>query len=148
MPEEIHVDDLGRYVGKEYVSSWRLVDQETIDRFAAVTGDQHWVHVDVPRAEAVRGFTIAHGLLTLSLFPVLWYELYQFAGATTQLNYGFDKVRFTGVVPAGSRIRLRAAIAEVEQRPTGVVVGQTLTFEREGDERPVCVGISRIALYR
>lgn len=147
MAIEIHVDEISQYIGKEFCSSWRLIDQDVINSFAAVTGDDHWVHVDVPRATAFRGCTIAHGLLTLCLFPVLWYELYQFNGAETQLNYGLDSVRFTGVVPSGSEVRLRIAITGAEARPKGRVVVQRFEFDCKGRGKPVCVGVSRIALY-
>ena len=49
------------------------VTQAMIDKFAELTGDQQWIHVDVERAKRESPFkgTIAHGFLTLSLLPVL-----------------------------------------------------------------------------
>ena len=59
---------IGTEVG---VSDWLEVTQQRIDRFAEVTGDQQWIHVDVERAtrELPGQTTIAHGLLTLALAP-------------------------------------------------------------------------------
>ncbi len=37
-------------VGRTYVSDWLLVDQDMIDRFAEVTGDHQFIHVDPERA--------------------------------------------------------------------------------------------------
>src|SRR5438270_8764703 len=63
-----------RYVGQKLgTSEWVVVDQEKIDAFARLTGDDNWIHVDRDRAarELPHGKTIAHGLLTLSLMPRL-----------------------------------------------------------------------------
>ena len=96
----------------------RLVhrDQALIDKFADATGDHQWIHVDVERAkrEMPGGKTIAHGWLTLSLVPRLASTLYRVKKRSRGLNYGSNRVRFTGQVPAGSRIRLRQRIKSVE----------------------------------
>ena len=57
---------IGTEVG---ISDWLELTQQRIDRFAEVTGDQQWIHVDVERAtrELPGQTTIAHGLLTLAL---------------------------------------------------------------------------------
>jgi acyl dehydratase len=58
---------------------WMTVDQKTIDTFADATGDHRWIHVEPARAaDGPYGRTIAHGLLTLSLLPVLLGALYRF----------------------------------------------------------------------
>ena len=101
--------DLAQYIGKEIgVSDWFTVDQAIIDKFAEATGDHQWIHVDVERAkrEMPGGKTIAHGYLTLSLVPRLAATLYRVNKRSRGLNYGSNRVRFTGQVPAGSRIRL------------------------------------------
>src|SRR5258707_6426431 len=102
--------DLAQYVGKEIgVSDWFTVDQAIIDKFADATGDHQWIHVDVERAkrEMPGGKTIAHGYLTLSLVPRLAATLYRVKNRSRGLNYGSNRVRFTGPVPAGARVRLR-----------------------------------------
>lgn len=61
-------------VGREvHVGPWLVIDQERIDKFAEVTGDLQWIHIDPERAkkESPYGTTIAHGYLTLSLLPFL-----------------------------------------------------------------------------
>src|ERR1700723_4294752 len=48
------------------------IDQARIDQFAAVTGDDQWIHVDPARAgPGPFGTPVAHGHLTLSLLPVM-----------------------------------------------------------------------------
>ncbi len=61
-------------VGHEiHTGPWLQIDQERIDRFAEVTGDLQWIHIDPERAakESPYEATIAHGYLTLSLLPYL-----------------------------------------------------------------------------
>ena len=135
--------DLAQYVGKEIgVSDWFTVDQAIIDKFADATGDYQWIHVDVERAkrEMPGGKTIAHGWLTLSLVPRLASTVYRVKHRSRGLNYGANRVRFTGMVPAGSRIRLRLAIKSVEPVDNGGIrITSEGTMEVEGGARPVLV---------
>ena len=143
----IHMTDLEKWIGHEFVSDWLLIDQERIDAFAQATGDFHWVHVDVGRARAFRGFTIAHGLLTASLLPYFWYQMYEITGVREAFNYGLEDVRFTAMVPVDSKLRLRLNILDISSRKDGKIVRQGLSFEREGTPKPVCVGVSLLAVF-
>src|ERR1700761_6063504 len=101
-------------------SDWVPIAQTMIDRFADVTGDHQWIHVDVERAKASPfGTTIAHGWLTLSLLARLSNETYRIEQLAARLNYGANKVRFTSPVPAGSRVRAQFRIMSVEDVPQG-----------------------------
>ena len=98
--------DLAAYQGKEIgVSDWYTVTQEQINKFADATGDHQWIHVDVERCktEMPGGKTIAHGWLTLSLVPRLAATIYGVKHRSRGINYGANRVRFTGPVPAGRR---------------------------------------------
>src|SRR5215468_5250693 len=109
-------------VGEELgVSDYIEVDQGAIDAFARATGDQQWIHVDVARAkrEMPDGKTIAHGYLTLALITVLAQQLYTVHTERPVLNYGLNRVRFTGAVQVGSRLRLRLKVAGAEQAAAG-----------------------------
>ena len=134
--------DLAAYKGQQIgVSDWYTVTQEQIDKFADATGDHQWIHVDVERAkkEMPGGKTIAHGWLTLSLVPRLASTLYRVERRSRGINYGANRVRFTGMVPAGSRIRLHLKIKEVESVEGGVRITSESTMEIEGGSRPVLV---------
>ena len=134
--------DLTAYVGKEIgVSDWYVVTQEQIDKFADATGDHQWIHVDVERCkkEMPGGKTIAHGWLTLSLVPRLASTIYRVKQRSRGINYGANRVRFTGPVPAGSRIRLRLTLKSVEKVEGGVRVTNEGVMELEGASRPVLV---------
>jgi acyl dehydratase len=135
--------DLSQYIGIEIgVSDWFTVDQEIIDKFAEATGDHQWIHVDVERAkrEMPGGKTIAHGYLTLSLVPRLAQTIYRIRRRSRGLNYGSNRIRFTGQVPAGSRIRLRQKIKSVEPVAGGSVrITSENSVEVEGAARPALV---------
>jgi acyl dehydratase len=121
-------------------SDWITVDQAQIDAFADATGDHQWIHVDPQRA-ATGPFqtTIAHGFLTLSLMPVVLASLYKVQGVRMGVNYGLNRVRFPAPVPAGSRLRASAEIAEVSDIEGGAQLVLRATIERESAEKPVCV---------
>src|SRR5712691_12588780 len=134
--------DLKQYVGRELgPSDWMTVEQTMIDKFADATGDHQWIHVDVERAkrEMPGGKTIAHGFLTLSLVPRLGQTIYRVKHRSRGLNYGSNRVRFTGQVQAGSRIRLRQKIKSVERVEGGVRITSENTVEVEGNSRPALV---------
>ena len=130
-------------IGQELgVSDWLEVTQDLIDRFAEVTGDHQWIHVDVERAkrEIPGGKTIAHGYLLLSLLPKLGAGIYKLAWPTRSINYGSDKVRIVNPVKAGARIRLRQSLVAVEDGAPGahrITVRQTL--EIEGEAKPAMI---------
>jgi acyl dehydratase len=135
--------DLTSHVGTELgPSDWMIVDQAMIDKFAEATGDHQWIHVDVERAkkEMPGGKTIAHGYLTLSLVPRLAATLVKINKVKRGLNYGSNRVRFTGTVPAGARVRLRQKLVKVEPvEGNGMRVTSEVTMEVEGQQRPALV---------
>ena len=142
-------DEVKAAVGQELgVSDWYEVTQATIDEFAEVTGDHQWIHVDPERAaQTPFGGTIAHGLFTLSLGPKFSYEIMDMQGFAFGVNYGYGRVRFPAPLPVGSKVRMRAALTNVDDVPGGIQITVTQTFEREGEEKPVCVAESLARLF-
>ncbi|MFG2619836.1 MaoC family dehydratase [Streptomyces sp. NPDC048507] len=129
-------------------SEWLEVDQKRIDLFADATGDHQWIHIDPERAaDGPFGSTIAHGYLTLSLLPSLVPQIMRVEGMRMGINYGVDNVRFPAPVPVGSRLRATAVITAVTDAGEGVQVAATVTVEREGGEKPVCVAQSLSRYY-
>jgi len=143
------LDEIKAHVGQELgVSDWHPITQENIDRFAEVTGDDQWIHVDPERAkDSPFGGTIAHGYYTLSLAPRFSYDMFKFEGFAFGLNYGLNRVRFPSPMPVGGKVRMRAKLAAVEDIPGGAQITLELTFEREGGEKPVCVAESLARVY-
>ena len=123
------------------VSDWVSVTQDQIDLFAQVTGDQQWIHVDEERArQGPFGTTIAHGFLTLSLIPKFFANALQVLDMKMGVNYGLNRVRFTGPVPADSRLRAHMKLlACVPLDGNGYQTTWAVTIEREGVDKPVCV---------
>jgi acyl dehydratase len=135
-------EDLPGLVGQETgVSDWVTIDQDRINSFADATGDHQWIHIDVGRAakEMPGGKTIAHGYLTLSLIPWLTGGFLRVEGVTRGINYGSNKVRFTSMVPVGSRVRARSKLLSVEPRGGGMQLVSEVTIEIEGQQRPACI---------
>ena len=141
----LHVDnpiELSRHTGQDLGhSEWRTLDQPSIDAFAKVTGDTHWLHTDPARAakEGPFGGTIAHGFMTLALLTSMMSQILEIGGASHFVNYGIDRVRFTGVVRAGDRVRLRQTLGAATAVPGGVRLTMNCTMEIEGAERPALV---------
>lgn len=123
------------------LSDWVEIDQTSVDRFAAATGDHQWIHVDPERArrESPFGGPIAHGFLTLSLIPALLDKTIKLRQRVS-VNYGLNRVRFTSPVRVGSKVRGSFAVAGVTDVEGGAVqVVWNVTLELQGSERPVCV---------
>ncbi|MPS26676.1 MAG: MaoC family dehydratase [Alcaligenaceae bacterium] len=147
--------DLKAWIGKEIgVSEWLAIDQSRIDDFARISGDDHWLHVDVERArrEMPDGKTIAHGFMTLSLIPYLVRSVYAITHRGRGLNYGTNKIRFVNPVQVGDRVRLRQRIKAVERGEGGGQEGATrvvsdCTIEIEGKERPALVAEFLMLVY-
>jgi acyl dehydratase len=130
-------------------SSWIDVPQAKIDAFAEATGDHQWIHVDPERAASGPfGTTIAHGYLTLSLLPVMSYEVVPRQDGGMGVNYGLNRVRFPAPVPSGSRVRATFTVAGVDEFDGGFQATLNATIEREGGDKPVCVAEVVYRYYR
>jgi len=135
------VDEVRAAVGSHLgYSDYRVVTQEDVNAFAALTGDHQWIHVDTERAaEGPFGTTIAHGLLTLSMGPGLVEDIYRIDGMKMAVNYGYDRIRFPSPVPVGSKIRIGVELAAVDDTATGIQTTIRFTWEVEGAAKPACV---------
>jgi acyl dehydratase len=137
---EIGLEELKGLVGSPLgTSPWLTIDQQRVDRFADVTEDHQFVHVDpVAAAQTPFGGTIAHGLLTLSLIVHLCLDFVpKIEGTRLLVNYGFDKVRFPAPVRVGKRIRASATLADVaERKPRQVLIKLDVSIELEGGVKP------------
>jgi acyl dehydratase len=144
MTRLIHgIDELKTLLGQEVASSgWHTVTQDRINRFADVSGDHQWIHVDEERArrESPYGTTIAHGFLTVSLLSGLMEEAVDIQGTyKMKINYGFNRLRFTGAVPAGSRIRAQYTLNSVKDVEGGAEIAWGVVVEVEGQRKPALV---------
>ena len=137
-----HPKNLLTMIGEDLGSSpWLDVTQERINVFADATDDHQWIHVDVEQAkQGPFGGPIAHGYLTLSLLIPLWTEILVIEEIDMAVNYGLNKVRFPAPVPAGSRVRVSATLADAEEVAGGGIQATIDAVMRaEGIEKPVCI---------
>jgi acyl dehydratase len=147
---EIDLKTIAGRAGEEVgVSEWLEISQERIDRFADATDDHQWIHVDAARAAAESPFktTVAHGFLTLSLVPSLLRATIRVPARMT-LNYGSNRLRFVSPLPAGSRVRGRFTVTQVQDLPDALQVTWGVVVEREGGTKPCCVAEWIVRYYR
>ena len=134
------LEDAKELEGKEVgVSSWILVDQDRINKFADATDDHQWIHTDPERCarEFPLGTTCAHGYLTISLIPALIGDVVQFEGLQRLINYGINKARFRSMVPAGAQVRVRTVLKSARKRAGALQVILQCAIEMDGQMRPV-----------
>src|SRR5215212_3439907 len=140
------IDQLRELIGQELgPTDWVEITQADIDKFADVSRDHQWIHVDPERAATQSPYatTVAHGNLTLSLVDYFRSQLIQNSAVRMGINYGFNKVRFPAAVPAGTSVRARAEVLTVEELGEGWWhVVTKFTIEGEGQDKPVCVAES------
>ncbi|WP_304351312.1 MaoC family dehydratase [Comamonas testosteroni] len=145
------IDELKAFVGQELLPSpWHQVTQHQVNLFAEATGDHQWIHVDPERArrESPFGGPVAHGYLTLALLPMLSAQVAGYEGAKARVNYGLNRVRFTGPVPVEAKVRIRSVLQEVESEADGgAKLTWLVTFEIDGGTKPVCVAEALSKLY-
>ena len=138
-------EDLKEKLGLEVgVSRWFTIDQARVDKFADLTEDWQYIHVD-PIAAQKTPFngTIAHGFLSLSLVAGIPFEQeigMVLEGTKMGLNYGLDKVRFLSPVPVNSEVRIIMKCMDINEKNPGQYLAKfEVTMEIKGVEKPAYV---------
>lgn len=102
-------------IGDTFNSAEREVTVEDIERFAALSGDRFYAHMD--DREAARnplfGGRVAHGYFLVSAAAGLFVDP---PYGPVLANYGIDGLRFTKPVKAGDRIKVRLTCKEKNLR--------------------------------
>jgi oxepin-CoA hydrolase/3-oxo-5,6-dehydrosuberyl-CoA semialdehyde dehydrogenase len=102
-------------IGDTFHSGEREVTVEDIERFAALSGDHFYAHMD--EAQAARnplfGGRVAHGYFLVSAAAGLFVDP---AYGPVLANYGIDNLRFVKPVKPGDRIRVRLTCKEKSLR--------------------------------
>jgi len=144
---ELQIDE------ETFVGEWFTVEQECINQFAQVTGDQQWIHTDPERAAKESPFktTIAHGFLTLALLPKLTDSVDDsnnpYPEAKMAVNYGLNQVRFPFPVKAGARVRARKKIVKLNPMRKSIEIIHEVSLEVENSKRKACVAETVLRLY-
>ena len=134
--------DLNQAIGQEVgLSDWFRIDQEMINAFAKLTGDEQWIHVDEARAAQYSpyGTTVAHGFMVLSLASKFAYECLAVTDVVMGVNYGLNKVRFPNATPVNDEVRGRISLLEYTEIPGGGRYVLHVVFELKGHDKPACV---------
>jgi acyl dehydratase len=141
--EVLPIEKMKERIGQEIgTSDWVEIKQDRLNAFADCTGDHQWIHVDEEAAKnGPFGKTIAHGYLTVSLFPMFSAGISVVPeGTMMAINYGMNKLRFIKPVPVDSKVRDKISLTNVEEKGGGrVLVTTTHTVEIEGEDKPACV---------
>lgn len=102
-------------IGVTFHSSEREVTVDDIERFAALSGDRFYAHMD--EAEARRnplfGGRVAHGYFLVAAAAGLFVDA---PYGPVLANYGIDSLRFVKPVKPGDRIRVRLTCKEKSLR--------------------------------
>ena len=133
------------------MSAWTTVTQDLVDRFADLTGDRQWIHVDRERArnESPFGETVAHGFLTVALLSRLVQDAVDLrADCKLRVNYGFNRLRFPAPVAAGSRIRAHVTPNGVREVEGGIEIAWGVVVEIENQSKPALAAEWLVRMYR
>jgi acyl dehydratase len=136
-------DKLMAMVGEDLgTSDWFTIDQDRINRFADVTLDHQFIHVDEEQARKTPlGGTIAHGFLTLSLVPYFTAQVGVMPDNLAMMfNYGLDRLRFISPVTSGSEVRAHGKLVDVTEKGPGQLLIKTeITIEIKDEAKPAMV---------
>ncbi len=119
-----------------------LVDMPMIRDFAAMSGDDNWIHVDEEKCRQMSpyGGPIAHGFLLLAVLPRIaapW--PFELVGQTVMVNYGSDRLRFVSVVHAGERVHAHCRLKEVRATRAGTMLNFDTQINVVGKDQPAMV---------
>lgn len=120
------------------------VTQKLISDFAELSGDDMWMHVDEERCakESPYGCTIAHGFLLLSCLPKMPGKkslIGDIEGFGHMMNYGSDRLRFSGAVPVNSSIHSRSRVKAVEVTEKNTRLTMETHVNIVGEDRPALI---------
>jgi acyl dehydratase len=139
------------FVGREIaLTDWLTITQDRIDRFAEVTGDRQWIHVDRERAKRESPFetTIAHGFLTLSLLSHFMKQAVEVrSGVRMGINYGLNRVRFPAPVHVDSQVRARFFLQSLQELSGALEAVFSVSLEVQGSQKPCCVAEWMVRYY-
>jgi len=137
-------EEFESYVGKELgVSEYHKVSQEQINLFADATLDHQWIHVDEEKAkkESPYGATIAHGYLSISILPHLWYQIIKVNNISMLVNYGIESLKFGQPVVVNSEVRLSTTLKSIVNLRGTAKAEVEATLEIKGSKKNAFKGV-------
>ena len=143
-------EEFEQYVGKELgTSDYHKVTQEQINQFADATLDHQWIHVDTERVKTDSPYkaTIAHGYLSVSILPYLWYQIIKVKNVTMLVNYGIENLRFGLPVVVDSEVRMVTKLKALTNLRGTAKAEVEVTLEIKGSKKNAFKGVI-IFLYQ
>jgi len=145
-----NLEDLDKYLNKEIgISEWFDMTQDKVNSFAELTQDKQWIHVDPEKAKQYSPYkrTIAHGFHILSFSSQVVFQTLKLNNIALAVNYGIEKVRFPNATPADSKFRGKVSLINIDKVDGGAKYTFKITFEVEGEIKPVCVAETISLIY-
>jgi acyl dehydratase len=145
-----NLEDLDKYLGKEIgISEWFDMSQDKVNKFAELTEDKQWIHIDQEKAAKYSPYkkTIAHGFHILSYASQVVFQTLKLNNIALAVNYGLEKVRFPNATPAESKFRGKVSLINIEQVTGGAKYTFKIIFEVDGEIKPVCVAETISLIY-
>ena len=118
--ELVTLEQCRERIGSPAISlQWLMVDQPMVDRFAELTGDDAFNHIDPEKVAKTRyGGKIGHGHLLAGPSP----HLVLMRSATPSIrrtvmgaNCGYDRIRFPASLKVGTRVRGWFTLADINR---------------------------------
>ena len=125
--------------GDTAVTAWEHFDQQAVSGYAALTGEDMWIHTDPVRAASSPfSGTIVQASLLMARFGT-WLRACGFwlPEPAVPLNYGFDRVRILRGLPTGAAVRGRVKFHRVEDRPPTLRLYLDVSAECDDGGKPV-----------
>ncbi|MGD0774879.1 MAG: MaoC family dehydratase [Candidatus Solibacter sp.] len=135
-------DALEQLVKREVaLTGYVEMTQDQVNRFADLTFDRQWIHVDPERAKAESPFhgTISHGFFNLSMAGHFLMSAVKIRGVQYGLVVALNYARFLSAVPVGSLVRGRIRLMQCERLKDSNQAVWMITIERKGGMIPACV---------
>ena len=124
-------------------TEWIEINQQEIDRFAKLTKDHQFIHVNPNKAKKFSPFgeTIAHGFFILSLASKFAIDVLPILHINeVRINYGFNRIRFVHPVTVNSQVRGVFSLKNVEiKNEFSLVKTYELSIEIKKTKKPAVV---------
>lgn len=136
-------------VGTELgVTDWERFDQAQVDAYAALTGEDLWIHTDPARAAgSPHGGTIVQSSLLMARFAAWIRETGPWLPEPAcPLNYGYDRVRIPAALRTGAAVRGRVVLTAFTRRAPGQMQAH-IAIKAERDDATTVIAADWIIVF-
>ncbi len=132
-------EEFEKFLGKEIgTSDYLKITQDMINKFADATLDHQWIHTDPVKAAKESPFktTIAHGYLTVSILPYLWFQILEVKNIKMLVNYGIEKLKFNQPVLVNDEVRVTTKLSNISNLRGITKAEINAKLEIKGNKKP------------